>query len=104
MSIIRKFILVFSLLLPALTFAGSPVDINTADAATLAEAIKGVGKAKAEAIVAYREKHGPFKSVDDLSLVQGIGPKTVEKNRDNLTVSASEVTEAAPTEAVPSAQ
>lgn len=92
---LRKLILIFSLLIPALAFAGSPVDINTADAATLAEAIKGVGKTKAEAIVAYREKHGPFKSVDDLSLVQGIGPKTVEQNRDNLTVGASEVTEAA---------
>ena len=96
MSMIRKFALTLPLLLSGLTFAAGPVDINTADAGTLAETIKGVGKAKAEAIVAYREKHGPFKSVDDLSLVQGIGLKTIEQNRDNLTVSASEVTEVAP--------
>jgi competence protein ComEA len=96
MLIIRKFILALSLLAPALVFAGTPVDINIADAATLAEAIKGVGPAKAQAIVAYREKHGPFKSVDDLTLVSGIGTKTIENNRDNLTVGVSEATEAAP--------
>jgi competence protein ComEA len=96
MSIIRNFILALSLLAPALTLAGSLVDINSADAVTLAEAIKGVGKAKAEAIVAYREKHGPFKSVDDLSLVQGIGPKTLEQNRSSLTVGVSEAGEAIP--------
>jgi competence protein ComEA len=63
-----------------------PIDINTADVKTLAEALKGVGPAKAEAIVAYREKHGPFKSVEGLVLVQGIGEKTLEINRDNVTV------------------
>nr|MBA3493967.1 helix-hairpin-helix domain-containing protein [Gammaproteobacteria bacterium] len=47
----------------------------------------GIGPAKAEAIVAYREKHGPFKSVDDLVMVQGIGEKTVEMNRESLGVS-----------------
>lgn len=67
-------------------FAAGPVDINTADAAALAQALKGVGPAKAEAIVAFREKNGPFNSVEDLVLVQGIGEKTVEMNRDQLVV------------------
>jgi competence protein ComEA len=96
MIMIKKFILAFSLLVPMWLFAASPVDINTADAAALAEVIKGVGPAKAQAIVAYREKHGPFKSVDDLTLVSGIGTKTIENNRDNLTVGVSEAAEAAP--------
>lgn len=85
----RKFVVVcFSLLLlglSAMTYA-APVDINTADAAALAEAIKGVGPKKAEAIVAYRKEHGPFKSVDDLTKVPGINTKLLENNRQNMTV------------------
>lgn len=60
------------------------VDINTADAATLAAALNGVGLAKAEAIVAHRKEHGPFKSADQLAEVKGIGLKLVEKNRDRI--------------------
>ncbi len=63
------------------------VNINSADAEALAANIIGVGKKKALAIVAFREEHGPFKSVDELSQVKGIGLKLVEKNRDNLSVS-----------------
>jgi competence protein ComEA len=74
-------------LLPVLAWA-SPVDINTADAATLAKALKGIGPARAEAIVAWREANGPFKSPDDLALVQGIGERVVEENRALLMVSA----------------
>ncbi len=66
--------------------AGEPVDINTASAEVLAEAISGVGPAKARAIVAHREAHGPFGSVDDLMQVRGIGEQTIERSRDNLTV------------------
>ncbi len=69
----------------ALAFA-EPVNINTADAPALAAAIKGVGTKKAEAIVEYRKVHGPFKSVDELALVDGIGKTTVEKSRANLTI------------------
>jgi len=68
-----------------LTFAG-PVNINSADAVTLASNIKGVGVKKAEAIVAYREKHGRFGRIEGLQRVKGIGAKTVEKNRANLKV------------------
>ena len=71
--------------IPIWAFAG-PVDINTADAATLSAELKGVGMSKALAIIEYREKHGPFKSPQDLSLVKGIGEKTVELNRGNILV------------------
>ena len=64
------------------------IDINTADAVTLAQGLQGVGPVKAEAIVAYREKNGPFKSVDELVAVQGIGEQTVKINRENMTVGA----------------
>lgn len=64
----------------------APVNINSADAITLASAIKGVGETKAQAIVKYRKEHGPFRSVDELMNVPGIGAKTVEHNRANLTV------------------
>ncbi len=63
------------------------VDINTADAATLAEVMTGIGPAKAEAIVTYRNEHGPFSSVDDLALIKGIGVATIDRNRDKLGVS-----------------
>jgi competence protein ComEA len=66
-----------------------PVDINTADAATLAGAITGVGEKKAATIVAYRDAHGPFARVEDLSDVKGIGAGTIEKNRQNLEVGST---------------
>ena len=71
--------------LPGLGMAMDAVDINTADAQTLAEAIQGVGMARAQAIVAYREQNGPFQSVDDLTKVKGIGQKIVDANRGALT-------------------
>jgi competence protein ComEA len=67
----------------------APVNINTAEAPALMAAIKGVGEKKAQAIVQYRKQHGPFKSVDELANVPGIGEKTVEKNRNNLTIGKS---------------
>jgi competence protein ComEA len=70
-------------LIPGAVFAG-PVDINTADAATLAKELNGVGPARAQAIVAYRNEHGPFKSVDDLALVKNMPRKVIEANRENL--------------------
>jgi len=69
-----------------LVFAG-PVNINTADAETISAELKGIGLAKARAIVEYRKKHGPFRSADDLSLVKGIGDRTVELNRSDIVVS-----------------
>lgn len=68
--------------LPAL--AATPVNVNTADAQTIAASLDGVGMSKAEAIVAYRKAHGPFKNVDDLGKVKGIGAKTLSRNRDAI--------------------
>ncbi|MCU0755144.1 MAG: ComEA family DNA-binding protein [Xanthomonadales bacterium] len=62
------------------------IDINTADAPTLARALNGVGPAKAEAIIAYREAHGPFQHVDELARVKGIGPATIDLNRAVMSV------------------
>ncbi|GHS89625.1 hypothetical protein FACS189487_10220 [Campylobacterota bacterium] len=61
------------------------VDINTASADEFAT-LKGIGKSKAEAIVKYRDEHGAFKTIDELVNVNGIGKKTVEKLRDDLTI------------------
>jgi competence protein ComEA len=69
-----------------------PVNINTADAATLARELKGIGVKRAQAIVEYRQKHGPFKSADELALVKGIGPAAITKNRDLIRVSEARQT------------
>lgn len=62
------------------------VNINTADSETLARELNGVGKAKAHAIVEYREEHGDFVSADELLEVKGIGMAILEKNLNKLTV------------------
>jgi competence protein ComEA len=75
-------------LAPMMAWAG-PVDINRADAATIAKELQGIGLSRAQAIVAYREKNGSFKSVDDLRKVKGIGARTLELNRANIRVDGS---------------
>lgn len=72
-------------LFPLLCWAG-PVNVNTADAETISAELKGIGLSKANAIVEYRKKHGPFKNADELSLVKGIGERTVEMNRSDIRV------------------
>lgn len=62
------------------------LNINSADELALQDHMIGIGAAKARAIVQYREENGPFSSVDDLLEVKGIGIKTLEKSRDQLTV------------------
>lgn len=62
------------------------INLNTADAATLQRELAGIGATKAQAIVAYREEHGNFASVDELLEVKGIGEATLEKNRHKLSV------------------
>jgi competence protein ComEA len=74
-----------ALLLPLLAMAG-PVDINSADAATLARELNGVGDSRARAIVEYREKNGRFASPEDLMRVSGIGQQVFNLNRDNIRV------------------
>ena len=73
-----------AMLLLAQVVLAEPVNINTADATALAKALDGIGPAKAKAIVSYREKNGPFKSVDQLAMVEGITQKLIEKNRADI--------------------
>ncbi len=84
--------ILFAVVLALVSFSAwaVPVDINKADASTLAAELNGVGASKAAAIVAYREANGPFRLVEDLSNVKGIGIKTVEKNRSNLVIETSD--------------
>ena len=76
-------------LLPVL-FVGvgwaAAIDVNTATAKQLAEAMKGIGPNKAGAIVLYRQQHGPFGRVEDLTRVRGIGKKTIEINQGIISV------------------
>jgi competence protein ComEA len=68
--------------------AWAAVDLNTATQSEL-ESVKGIGPAKAQAIVAHREKNGPFKSLDDLANVKGFGEASVAKVKDQLSVGAA---------------
>ena len=74
--------LLFTILLSTLAIAS--VDINTASVKELST-LKGIGKKKAEAIVAYRETHC-FKSIDELTKVKGIGKKLLQKNKNEIKV------------------
>lgn len=70
--------------------AAQTVDINVADAATMAAGISGIGPSKAQAIVDYRTENGLFITVDDLVNVNGIGLKTVDRIREFVTVTGAE--------------
>ncbi len=61
------------------------ININTASVEELMT-LRGIGEVIAKAIVAYREQNGPFKTVDDLVAVRGIGEKTLSSLRDKITV------------------
>ena len=65
---------------PAAAQTESPININAADARTLAKAIDGLSLKQAEAIVAFREAHGPFESFDELVKVDGVGWRLLEAN------------------------
>lgn len=69
--------------------AASRVDINQAGAAELEAGLDGIGPAKAAAIIAWREQNGPFRSLEDLLDVKGIGPAFLEKNRLRLALPAT---------------
>ena len=82
----RKILVLLALwLIPMWVMAG-PVDLNSADAPTLAKELDGVGLARAKAIVEYRERNGKFRSVDELLNVKGIGPQVLQQNKSNLQV------------------
>ena len=64
----------------------SRVNINTDSVATLDDCLSGIGPAYAQRIIEYREAHGGFKSIEEIQEVRGIGPKTFEKLKDQITV------------------
>ncbi|MCP5278198.1 MAG: helix-hairpin-helix domain-containing protein [Thiobacillus sp.] len=84
----------FAALLLGLTMSVSAlaaVDLNKATQSEL-ESVKGIGPAKAKAIVTHREKNGAFKSVDDLAQVKGFGKSSVAKLKDQLMVGEAQAT------------
>ena len=83
-------------LFAAASMAVAAVNLNTATVAEL-DAVNGIGPSKASAIVEYRNKNGPFKSVDDLQNVKGFGKKSIDKLRTELTVGPTPAKTAAKT-------
>lgn len=84
MKFITRFALLIQILIAGAAFGAAQVDINSADAMTLARELSDVGLVKAEAIVAYRDAHGPFASFEDLAKVKGIGPRVIQENRERI--------------------
>ena len=85
MRLLRVFIVLLALCgIAPRAFAGG-IDINTADASAL-ESLPGIGESKAAAIIQYRTDHGPFKTVDELDHVSGIGPSTLASIRDLVSI------------------
>ena len=81
MNTFKTFFLLVSLFIST---AFAAVNINKASAEDISKELKGIGIVKATAIVSYREKNGPFKTMEQLTKVKGVGLKTVEKNRKNI--------------------
>jgi competence protein ComEA len=79
-----KKLLILVAVLFSMNVSAKPVNINTADAQTIADSLDGIGLKKAQAIVDYRAKNGVFKSINDLLQVSGIGMKTIEKNKADI--------------------
>lgn len=86
MKTLRNLLMACLFLSPLVVMAASVVNINTADSEALVDELVGIGPQKAMAIIRYRNENGPFKHIDDLALVEGIGAKTVEQNRSRITL------------------
>jgi len=74
----------FFMLASIWSFAQEPVDINTASASVIAENLTGIGLKRAQSIVEYREKNGAFRTLGDVEAVKGVGPSTLERNKDRI--------------------
>ncbi len=99
-SIFRPLLILFSLFVlaggvyvqaaepdePQAAVSAMSVNINTADAELIADVLKGIGLKKAQAIVAWREQHGKFTAVEQLSEIKGIGESTLAKNAGRITL------------------
>lgn len=84
----KQLITLLFVLFAGIGSALAALDLNSATAAQL-DGVKGIGPGKAKAIVDYREKNGPFKSIDELKNVKGFGDKSVARLRGELTVGAA---------------
>ena len=84
MKTLKSFLFIVLFSFSSVLYAAQ-VNINTADAETLSSELSGIGQNKAEAIVAYRELHGPYQHIEDLANVKGIGMATIDKNKSVLT-------------------
>lgn len=80
----RWCVLVSALYAGAALAAPETVNVNRADAATIAEVLKGVGLSRAQAIVEYREQNGEFRDAYELANIKGIGERTVEQNEAKI--------------------
>ena len=93
-QMLQAFCILFSILCavsPAFSLADEPaqlqlqsVNINTANAVELASMLVGVGEARAQSIIEYRDQNGPFKTLEDLQQVKGLGQVFIEKNKDRI--------------------
>jgi competence protein ComEA len=81
----KKLLLLLAAFLLSVGTALAAINVNTANQKEL-ESIKGIGPVKAKAILDYRAKNGPFKSIDDLDKVKGIGKKTIAEIRPQITL------------------
>ena len=84
----KFFIAVFmaALMMSHTNIFAETININQASLEQMVENLNGVGMHKAQAIIDYHEQHGEFESINDLLQVKGIGPSTLEKNRDSLLI------------------
>ena len=97
MSMIRTLLALLAIAVSSVVLAQEPasggppmqVNINTADAETIASVLSGVGLKKAQAIVAHRENQGRFDAATDLTKVKGIGEATVTRNAAKIVVSTA---------------
>lgn len=92
MTVTKRMMVLFVALAMVIAFCGAiqaentgKINLNKATVEELSQ-LKGIGMKYAERIVQYRDKNGPFKNIEDLLNVQGIGPKTLEKNKDRIIV------------------
>lgn len=81
----KSLVAVVALMLAGAAWAG-PVNINKADAKTLAKELEGVGAAKAEAIIKYRTENGAFAAPDGIKKVPGVGDAIYEANKANIKI------------------
>ncbi|MDD5277506.1 MAG: helix-hairpin-helix domain-containing protein [Methylovulum sp.] len=88
-----KLLMVILLSLCGFNAFASPVNINTADAKTISDALSGIGPKKAEAIIKYRTEKHPFKTLEDLLDVPGIGEKTLEMNKNDILLNDTNVSD-----------